>query len=51
MTSTTLKAIGALTERDHATVIHGVEKIKKEVENNPEMRDKINIIKNKILSY
>jgi len=51
MTDTTLKAIGALTERDHATVIHGVEKIKKEVENNPEMRDKINIIKNKILSY
>lgn len=51
MTDTTLKAIGALTERDHATVIHGVEKIKKEVENNQEMKDKIEILKNKILSY
>ena len=50
MTDTTLKGIGAITERDHSTVIHGVEKITKEVENNPEMRETIKVLKNKILS-
>ena len=50
MTETTFKGIGAITERDHSSVIHGVEKIKKEVENNPEMRETIKILKNKILS-
>ena len=50
MTDTTLKGIGAITERDHSTVIHGVDKITKEVENNSEMRETIKILKNKILS-
>ena len=48
MTDTTLKAIGALLERDHTTVIHGVEKIKEEIENSSEMKDTINVIKNRI---
>ena len=50
MTDLTLKAIGALTERDHSTVLHAINKIETEVENNPETREKINVIKNKIIS-
>ncbi len=50
MTDLTLKAIGAFTERDHSTVLHAINKIENEIENNPDTKEKINIIKNKITS-
>ena len=51
MTDTTLKGIAAMLERDHTTVMHGVDKITAAVENNQEIRETIEIIKNKIISY
>ncbi|MCM1160885.1 MAG: chromosomal replication initiator protein DnaA [Roseburia sp.] len=47
---TSLQAIGKeLGKKDHTTVIHGVNKIKEELENgNEELRNKIEIIKKKI---
>ena len=50
MTDLTLKAIGAFTERDHSTVLHAINKIENEIENNPDTKEKINVIKNKITS-
>ena len=50
MTDTTLKGVAAMLERDHTTVMHGVDKITAAVETNQEMRDTIDIIKNKIVS-
>lgn len=50
MTDVTLKGIAALLERDHATVMHGVDKISEEVNNNKELKDTIEVIKNKIVS-
>lgn len=50
MTQYTFKGIAAILERDHATVMHGVDKITKEINNNKEMKDTIEVIKNKILS-
>lgn len=50
MTDTTLKGIAALLERDHSTVMHGVDKISKEITNNKDLKDTIDIIKNKITS-
>lgn len=39
-----------LGKKDHTTVIHGVSKVKSEVQNNEELRNKIDIIKKKINS-
>lgn len=49
MTETSLIAIAKmLSKKDHTTVIHGINKIAAEVENNSEMAAKIDIIKKKI---
>ena len=46
MTSTPLKAIGKLMgNRDHTTVLHGVEKISKEIETSDDLKNTIDIIK------
>ena len=49
MTSTPLKAIGKLMgNRDHTTVLHGVEKISKEMETSDDLKNTIDIIKKKL---
>ena len=49
MTATSLQNVGKiLGKKDHTTIIHGVEKIKEEMDNNEELRNKIEIIKKKI---
>ncbi|MBQ7360779.1 MAG: chromosomal replication initiator protein DnaA [Lachnospiraceae bacterium] len=49
MTATSLQNIGKiLGKKDHTTIIHGVDKIKEEIETNEELRSKIEIIKKKI---
>ena len=49
MTSTPLKAIGKLMgNRDHTTVLHGVEKISKEIETSDDLKNTIDIIKKKL---
>ena len=49
MTSTPLKAIGKLMgNRDHTTVLHGVEKISKEIETYDDLKNTIDIIKKKL---
>ncbi len=50
MTNTTLEGIGALLERDHSTVKHGVDKIEEEIKTNHEMKEKIEMLKNIIIS-
>lgn len=50
MTSTTLKGIAAMLERDHSTVMHGVKKIEDEIKTNKEMKDTVELLKNIILS-
>ena len=43
------KSIGkTIGNKDHTTVMHGVDKIKKEMEGSEELRNKIDIIKKKI---
>ena len=43
------KSIGKLIgKKDHSTVMHGVDKIKKEMETSPELKNTIDIIKKKI---
>ena len=50
MTNTPLQDIGKyLGNRDHTTVMHGVEKINKEISTNRETEELINIIKKKII--
>lgn len=49
MTDTSYQNIGRiLGKKDHTTIIHGVNKITEEVENNKELKNKIEIIKKKI---
>lgn len=49
LTDTSLAAIGSiLGKRDHSTVIHGIEKIQKEVETNEPSRNIIEVLKKKI---
>ena len=49
MTTAPLQAVGkALGNRDHTTVIHGAEKIAKEVVQNESVRNTIDIIIKKI---
>ena len=43
------KSIGNLLgKKDHSTVMHGVDKIKNEIKENDELRNKVDIIKKKI---
>ena len=50
MTATSLAGIGKLLgKKDHTTVIHGVNKISDEIVNNEELKNKIEIIKKKII--
>lgn len=49
LTDTSLTNIGKLLgKKDHTTIIHGVNKITEEINNNEELRNKIEIIKKKI---
>ncbi len=49
LTATSLQNIGKLLgKKDHTTIIHGVEKITKELENNEDLRNKVDTIKKKI---
>lgn len=49
MTATSLQGVGKLLgKKDHTTIIHGVDKIKEELQTNEELRNKIEIIKKKI---
>ncbi len=50
MTNTTLEGIGALLERDHSTVKHGVDKIEEEIKTDNKMKEKIEMLKNIIIS-
>ena len=51
MTDCTLNEIGDfLGGKDHSTIIHGKDKIAKEVKKNPDFASKIEIIKSKISS-
>ena len=46
---TSLKTIGkSLGNRDHTTVMHGIEKIEKEIESNDNVRNTVDILKKKI---
>ena len=48
-TDATLEQVAYLLgKRDHSTVIHGVEKIKKEIETNSELRGNVEIILKKL---
>ena len=50
LTSAPLQAIAnALGKKDHTTVIHGIDRISEEIETNEELKNKIDIIKKKIL--
>lgn len=50
LTATSLAGIGKLLgKKDHTTVIHGVNKISDEIVNNEELKNKIDLIKKKIL--
>ena len=49
MTETTLKIIGdSLGGRDHTTIMSGINKIEREVEENDDTREIIDILKKKI---
>jgi chromosomal replication initiator protein len=49
LTDTSLSGIGKiLGKKDHTTVIHGIERIKEEMDHNEELRNNIEIIKKKI---
>lgn len=50
LTATSLQSIAKiLGKKDHTTVIHGINKITEEMESNDDLRNKIDIIKKKIL--
>ncbi len=51
MTDTTLQGVAALlNKKDHSTVLHGIQKIKEEMDIDPVFKDTIEIIKNRILT-
>ena len=50
MTSLALTSIASLLKRDHSTVIHGINKIKENIDNNDELKTTVDIIQEKILS-
>ncbi len=50
LTATPLQTIAkALGKKDHTTVIHGIEKITKEMENNSELKNRVETIEKKIM--
>lgn len=50
LTDTSLQAIGSLLgKRDHTTIIHGYEKILKEIETNESTRNTIEVLKKKLM--
>ena len=50
LTDVSLDSIGSnVGGRDHTTVMHGVDKIKEDINNNEELRNKITIIRKKII--
>ena len=50
LTDVSLDSIGSnVGGRDHSTVMHGVDKIKEDINNNEELRNKISIIRKKII--
>lgn len=50
LTDVSLDSIGSnVGGRDHTTVMHGVDKIKEDINNNEELRNKIAIIRKKII--
>ena len=50
LTDVSLDSIGSnVGGRDHTTVMHGVDKIKEDINNNEELRNKISIIRKKII--
>ncbi len=50
LTEESLQSIGkSLGKKDHTTVIHGIEKITEEIVHNEELKNKIDIIKKKII--
>lgn len=51
MTPNSLQSIAkAIGKKDHTTVLHGIKTIAKEMENNEEIKNKVDIIKKKIMS-
>jgi chromosomal replication initiator protein len=49
LTGTSLKGIGKIIgNRDHTTVMHGIEKIENELSTNESLRNTVNILKKKI---
>jgi len=48
MTTCSLSKIGKILEKDHSTVMHGIEKIEKGVVDNPEISNAVQIITRKI---
>ena len=52
MTDTTLQGVAALLDKkDHSTVLHGYNKISKEININTELKESIEAIKNIIKTY
>ena len=50
LTDTSLKNIGKiLGKKDHSTVLHGVNKVSDEIKVNDDLKNKIEIIKKKII--
>ena len=50
LTDTSLVNIGKLLgKKDHTTVMHGVNKITEELKTNPELQNKVDVIKKKII--
>ena len=50
MTTLPLKSIGSIFKKDHSTVLHGIKKVKEDTINNDDLKNTIDIIKEKILS-
>lgn len=50
MPNITLKGIAAILERDHSTVLHGIKKVEEDIQTNKELKDTIEILKEKIKS-
>ena len=50
LTEESLQSIGkSLGKKDHTTVLHGIEKITEKMENDEELKNKIDIIRKKIV--
>ena len=52
MTDTSLQQIGSvLGNRDHSTVIHGLDKVSTDLKRNPELETQISALKKKINAH